>query len=250
MKAAGRSRNRKLIAIVTPLSLLAVAGVLLAPATTKQGFNFVVSTHQVPAYVKALDFVSRDRHYALLAKEITGSLRSDREKALAVFGWTREHIHPTPAGWPVTDDHIWHIIVRGHGVQDQVADVFTTLLTYAGVPAFWQSRRLSEQSNGVILSFAKVDGRWAVFDVWHGLVFTTASGELASREALAADPQRVTELANGLRPGGVAYVRYFTEAPPPTVPRPLLRAELQMPWRRLQYEAGRVLGVVRGPHET
>ena len=86
------------------------------------------------------------RSSSSIATRSTGSWRAklprcgvgSRTRVLAVFDWTARRIQPTPEGWPVVDDHILNIIIRGYGMTDQRADVFATLTTYAGVPAFWQ----------------------------------------------------------------------------------------------------------------
>ena len=222
--------------------LVAAPGVpcLLEAATTRQGINFHVSTKPIPLHVKALDFLHRHYQYQLLAQEITKESRSDEDRVMAIFKWTREQIRPTPPDWPVVDDHILHIIIRGHGLPDQMADVFTTLCTYAGVPAFW--RILTPPDSGVrlIISMVKIENRWVLFDVANDLVFRNAGGEPASIEDISADPGLVTKAANGLRPGNVPYEIYFTNSQPWKIPH-MLRARLQMPGPRLWYEARRRL---------
>ena len=210
-------------------------GISTAPATTRQGVNYAVSNRTLPSYVKLWDFLDRHFHYALLAKQITQGLRSDEERALAIFKWTRAHIRPTPPDWAVVDDHILHIVIRGHGLDDQMADVFTTLSTYTGVPAFWNRVRLDGPTRGLVLSFARLDGRWAVFDVANGFVFRDAQGHLASVEELAANPQLIAFTVRDLEPGGRPYPDYLAACVPLEVATPL-RAELQMPWPRFWYE--------------
>lgn len=218
---------------------------LSAPATTRQGVDFVVSTTRIPRYVKILGFLHRDAQYRLLARQITEGLAGDDARALAVFRWTRRHILPTPDGWPIVDDHVLHIIIRGHGVDDQMADVFTTLLTYTGVPAFWKPVKPAGTGPLLILSFAKVDGRWTVFDVAHNLIFADARGRLLDVRALAADPALTEAVAGGARPGGRSYADYIARLQPFTVPD-ILRAQTQMPWPRVVWEARRVLPLGRG----
>ena len=215
-------------------------GVVTAPATTKQGVNFAVSTRTLPQYVKAWDFLDRHFHYHLLARDITHGLRGDEERVLAVYRWTRDHIRPTPPDWTVVDDHILHIIIRGHGLSDQMADVFTTLSTYAGVPAFWTVARPKGQRRTQVISLARVEGRWVVFDVGHDVVFRNRHGRLATLEEMAADPELVRTTAGDLQPGGIPYEEYLAAALPLTIPDPL-RAEMQMPWPRIRYEASRML---------
>ena len=160
---------------------------------------------------------------------------------MAVFEWTVRNIRRTPDGWPVDDDHILHIMIRRHGLDDQMADVFSTLSTYAGVPAFWKIFEHPESGDKLVLSFANVDGAWAVFDVARGLVFRDEQGDFADTAELAADPELVRVATGLLSQGDVDYVPYFQSGEdlrrvtPPVAPRPL-RAELQMPWPRLRHE--------------
>jgi hypothetical protein len=228
-------------------ALLAVAGagvaallaIGTATVTTRQGVNYQVSTRELPLYAKALGFLDRHVQYRLLARQITRGGATDSDRLLAVFDWTRAHIRPTPADWPVIDDHIWHIIVRGHGQEDQMADVFTTLCTYAKVPAFWRVIEFPDGERGV-LSFARVDGAWAVVDVANGLVFRRASGALASLEELQRDPQLVRTTAGARRLGGRPYGEALAQITL-RIPR-TLRAHLQMPGPRLWYELRRLTG--------
>ena len=218
-----RARGRLILLV---LGLL-VVGVLSVPVRTRQGVDFSVSVRSIPLYVKVLGFIDRHVQHELLAREITRGVSTDEARALKVFEWTREHIQPTPPGLPVVDDHILHIIIRGYGEDDQMADVFTTLATYAGVPAFWQTVKLPD--GRLVVSFAKVERRWTMFDVAHGLIFRDAQGRLASLEQLVAQPELIATAAGDLRPGGLPYRRYLADAVPLEVPHPL-RAELQMPW--------------------
>lgn len=208
-------------------------------ATTRQGINFHVSVQRIPVYVKTIDFLHRHFQYQRMAQQIVQGVDGDQARALAVFRWTREHIPETPAGWPIVDDHVLNIIIRGHGVEDQMADVFTTLLTYAGVPAFWKLVRDVPGGRGLILSFAKVDGAWRVFDVAHGVVFADAHGRLLALDSLLRDPTLVTAVANPTA-RQISYAGYLESLRPFTVPD-VLRAEQQMPWPRLIYEMRRAM---------
>lgn len=237
-----RWRRRGLL-LVAGLSL-ALGGGLIASTgvATRQGVNFQVSTREVPLAIKAMDFLSRHYHYQVLAKEITKGLGSDRERVLAVFDWTRRHVRETPAGWPVVDDHILHIIIRGHGLADQMADVFTTLSTYAGIPAFWQTVRLNEgdRRGYACFSFAHIDGRWAMFDVHHGLIMTDPAGRFVDIHDLLSDLSLIEAVSGALAPGGIPYRRYVEELRPFHVPE-ALRAQEQMPLPRLYTEMRRAV---------
>ncbi len=222
----------RVLALIAVIGLVGVANV---DVTTKQGVNFEVSTHRLPLYLKVLQFIDRSFQYQQIANEITRGAVSDADRTLRIFEWTRRTIRPTPAEWPVVDDHILNIIIRGHGVNDQQADVFTTLCTYAGVPAFWAKVRAVRGGAGVIMSFARVDGRWRVFDVFDGIVFHTGAGELATMDDLRGHAELVPEAARSLDVEGVPYTEIVTKASTPPVPSPL-RAELQMPSARVWYQ--------------
>lgn len=220
--------------------ILGSAGLAMVPATTKQGVNFQVSARTIPLYAKALGFLYRDSQYRLFADQATGGSQTDEERAVAVFEWTRQRIRQTPPGWPIVDDHILDIIVRGYGEDDQMADVFATVATYAGLPAFWRVVRSAE--GRLVLAFARVDGRWTMVDVAHGLMFTDAGGRLADVQALIADPTLVRAAAGALAPEGVAYEQYVAQLYPFLVPE-VLRAAHQMPWPRLLFEVKRLVAV-------
>lgn len=214
--------------------------VLSMQVPTRQGVNFQVATKHIPLYAKALDFVHRHLRYGQLAEEITQGVTSDRERVLAVFQWTRRNIRPTPPEWSVVDDHILNIIIRGHGLSDQMADVFTTLTTYAGIPAFWEKVSPPKFRENLHLSFARVDGKWVVFDVANGFVFKNAHGGLASVDELRTNLSLVDLTAGDFRYRGLSYRSYFQGLGPLTPPK-VLRAEKQMPWPRLIVELRRLI---------
>lgn len=241
MSATALWRSRPLRFTALGLAVVAlVLAVALMPTTTRQGVDFVVGTHTLPAYVKAMDFVDRDLNYRALARSITAGVGSDEVRAIAVFEWTRKNIRDVPPGFPVVDDHIWHIIVRGYGVDDQKADVFTTLTTYAGVPAYFVL--FGSRPARLPISVVLVDGRWRVVDVDHGFLFRTAAGPLATFEDMAADPGILQRYALHLRYKGLDYASYFAH-PPAVVPPDTLRAEMQMLGPRLAFELKRVVGL-------
>jgi len=236
----GRPR-RWSAALAFVIAGVVVIGVASLDVTTKQGVNFEVSTHRLPLYLKALQFVERSAEYRRVAQEVVADATSDSERALKVFEWTRRRIRPTPPEWPVVDDHILNIIIRGHGLGDQHADVFATLATYGGVPAFWTKLPESARA-GLIVSFARIDGRWRVFDVFNGVVFRTANGDLATMADLKGREDLVPAAVRSLDIAGLRYADIVTTSPMPEVPKPL-RAELQMPLARLRHEVGRVLRI-------
>ncbi len=209
---------------------------LRIPATTRQGINYTVHRQQLPLYMKMISFFDRHWQYRLLADRIGRDAVTDEARVRALLAWTRSHIRPTPQGFPVIDDHVLHIIIRGYGQPDQAADVFTTLATYAGIPAFWQVCEDPATGQRIVLSFARVGGAWVAADVAHGVLFEGADGRLLTMQELMADPALA-----GRGEGAVDFARVFAGvgrfAPPRT-----LRAEKQMPWRRLWFEVRRAAG--------
>lgn len=208
-------------------------GLLAWPATTRQGVNSRVTEQRIPIVVKGMGFLVRDYEYRRLAAEVTQGQSTDELKADALFRWTREHIQPTPPSLPVVDDHISHIIIRGYGQEDQIADVFSTLITYAGIPSFWKVFRSPTEDGSFALSFVQIQGRWTLWDVPAGIVFRHPHGRLASVEEVAADPGLI-RLAGTMAPQRAPLYLLLlsdglTRFP---VPRPL-RAQRQMPLPRI-----------------
>jgi hypothetical protein len=241
-------RYRRALAGTALVAAVIVGASATRSATTRQGINFNVSEHAIPLYLKAFEFADRSAHYAALAREITSGARSEEERVRQVFDWTIDHVKPIPEGLPVVDDHIWNIIIRGYGTRDQQADVFTALSTYAGIPAFWKKVGPGPRSPGVLLSFAKVGGRWVICDVGAAVFFRTADGRPATLEDLRRDPGAIPSAVASLDIDGLTYREILAQAVMPPVPRPL-RAELQMPSRRLWYEVVHVAGIERD-HES
>lgn len=234
MRRLWNRRSRRL-ALFGGLAVVLFSVGLRATATTRQGVNFAVQQHEIPLYVKSIDFLHRHYAYQRIAREATAGQLSDQDRALAVLAWTRRNIRPTPKGFPVIDDHILDIIIRGYGVDDQMADVFSTLCTYAGIPAFWLlPESVPHGPVPPILSFAKIDGAWRVFDVANGVVFVNAEGHLLSLESLLENPMLVASVTKQA-PQQMSYATYLEKLRPFTAPD-ILRAEKQMPWPRLVFE--------------
>jgi hypothetical protein len=235
--------RRTLIAAIALVAVVGGGAALLSSTTTLQGVNFEQRVRPIPVYVKAMEFVSRHHEYATIASEIVRPGMSEAERVLAVFEWTRRNIRPTPDGWTVYDDHILNIIIRGHGVNDQVNDVFATLSTYAGVPAFWRKLRAAG-SEPNIFTFARVDGRWVPFDPWSGIVFRNGRGGLAGVEELIADPMLVRAATADAAATGVNYAALISrDTLSPFVPPRRLRADMQRPWPRLLFETRYAIGL-------
>ena len=228
------------------LAIAAFSALWWAPATTKQGVNFKVRTVQIPLAVKAMDFLVRDWKYRSAAAEIASAYQTTDERILSIYEWTRANIRPQPENWPVIDDHILHIMIRGYGTSDQMADVFTTLCAYAGVPAYWRLVRASPDKGAWVLSFARTARGWTVLDVRNGIVFREESGALVPAAELSRHPELVASAVGDRMIDDLPYAAYLSAIGDTAPPSPL-RAELQMPGRRLFYELKRAAGLAGKP---
>lgn len=225
--------------------LLLMAGcwaVVVQPLTTLRGEDYRVRAYRIPAYVKAIDFLHRHYQYRLLVQRICEGKTSEVECVMAIFDWTHDNIPPTPQGWPIVDDHPLHIVIRGHGGDDQITDIFVILTGYAGVPSYfkWPDNRVDR----LVLGLARLEGKWVVFDVRRHFVFRDRNGRLADVEDLIADPGLVDLQAGGavLRHGS-RYSSFFTRSILAPLDSPAVtRAEMQQPWPRLRYELQRAVG--------
>lgn len=233
----GLAGRRWVACLLVPIGIVALAFV---PTETKQGVDYTVTSHPLPLYAKAIDFVQRDSSYARLVRRIVPDDATPEAAVLTLFAWTRKNVRDTPPGFPVVDDHVSHIIIRGYGQPDQKADVFTTLSAYAGVPAYWTW--VGKDRPYLVLSFAWIDRRWRVFDVENGIIFRNPAGSLAAVEDLSADPSMLRRVAAGVSDTPRPYDAYFQEFRPPEPPD-LLRAEQQMLWPRTFDRARRLIGL-------
>lgn len=185
--------------------------------------NYEVQEFRLPLGVKISEFLIRDYWYRRLSGEITQGIQDPEARLEAFLSWTRERIRPIPPGWPVVDDHILHIIIRGYGEEEQTADVFTTLASYAGIPSFWGAVYRGEQPRQ-ILSFCLLNGRWTVWDAARGNPFRNPDGSLTSVSELSREPETAA-LAH-------FFVPKFTR-PQKQMPLPRVIYEAQRPWMRL-----------------
>ena len=165
-------------------SLAVLILILNIPVSTRQGIDYDVTSRKMPLYVKASAFIYRDFEYRDLSRRITVGIDNDRDKIAAIYGWMIKNIREVPSGFPIVDDHIWNIIVRGYGAVDQRADVFTTLAGYAGYEACWDNLPLAGTKGGLLtLAFVKIDKRWYAFDVHNKKEFI----DLEDESVLAPD---------------------------------------------------------------
>ncbi len=182
-----------------------------------------------------MEFISRDYHYRELARQISSSEQSKLAKGIKILNWTHENIREVPEGFPVIDDHILNIIIRGYGTMDQSADVFTTLCSYSGIPAFWSWITPKEGGPRYVLSFVKVDGKWLVFDSYLGQYFLNKDGSIASIEDLIKDDSIIKSAKYKPVIFGIPYERYFNNLG--SIDKEgFSRAKKQMPLSRLIIE--------------
>lgn len=201
--------------------------------TTRQGINYKWRTIMIPLYLKILDFFDRHYNYTQLVKNIVKDAKTDKERVMNIFAWAYANIRKVPDGFPIIDDHVWHIIIRGYGAEDQFSDVFTTLCNYAGVNAFYSCIYTEDKSSKIILSFAKFDNRWLVFDPYRGNYFKNKNGEIADIEEIERKNTWNIESLGG-KPD-IDYTAYFDNLPS-VKDIGLSRTNIQSPLKRLMYE--------------
>jgi len=210
---------------------LAVILFLNMPVSSLQGINYEVRALKMPLYIKIMEFFDRDYQYRQIVKGLTYKLDSDEKKVLAMFVWTRKNIRRIPEGFPVVDDHVLNIIIRGYGAGDQCADVFATLCNYAGYRARFTTLTAEGRRAKVCLAFVRIKKRWYVFDAYNGVYFRNKSGALAATEDLLAGDWIV-------RPPGqidIDYAIYFNNRNLSVMDK-LARSNIQSPLRRLLYQ--------------
>ena len=208
--------------------------ILNIKVTTRQGVNFQVSAIKIPLYLKIIDFLDRHYNYVCLVSKIVTKNDTPEVKVKKILSWTHINIYDQPQSLPIIDDHFWHIIVRGYGISDQHADVFTTLCTYAGEDAFfvfWENIKTRER---VPFALVKINSRWRVFDPYQGAYFVNASGEFADLNNIMHGPWQVEYLDK------VPQVAYDYTACFASVANTFRvtghRAQIQSPLKRLLFE--------------
>lgn len=223
---------KKFISIL--LLLISIAVMLNINVTTRQGINYEVRTIRMPLYLKILDFVDRHYNYKQLIKKIIKNANTDEEKTMRVFEWTYQNIRRVPAGFPIIDDHVWYIIVRGYGVQDQLSDVFTTLCNYAGMDAFYNLVYKKNRASYIYLSFVKLNKRWSVLDPYYGVYFKNKNGEIAAVDEIKNGDWTMVNIGK-LEKKESDYKEFLDNLP--TIKEiGLKRANIQSPLRRLIYQ--------------
>ncbi|MDD5424421.1 MAG: transglutaminase-like domain-containing protein [Candidatus Omnitrophica bacterium] len=228
-------KNAFRAAIILAVSAAAILA-LNVPVTTRQGVDFQIREIRIPLYLKALDFMDRYYNYGTLADRITSGEKSGFGKAVALLKWTKENIRENPGSLPVVDDHAWHIIIRGYGLDDQCQDVFTTLCNREGLAAFFVKVRLPDKGRARCFSLVHLGGGWTVFDAYKGIYFINSEGKPAilkeiengDWKAVKASPESGSEDYPG-------FMKQLTSSDDPvnTATWKDSRAAIQSPLRRL-----------------
>lgn len=220
------------------LSLALVGAAANIPTTGYEGVNDTVIVHHMPLWEKAARFYLRHRDFQRWAEEAAGGERDPEKRVLKLMDWTRRNVRRIPEGWPIIDDHISYTVLRHHGNDVQLAEVFTALATYVGYEGrWWENQALSGDRRRLVISFVRAEAGWWVFDVWNGGWFETPEGRIATIDDFKHPEQLrhrgdAPELLYG-RP----YLDYFHDLEQ-TFHRSFSRARGQMPWPRLLMKLG------------
>lgn len=228
-------KKRPLVWVILIIVLyVGMSSILNIKVTTSQGINYQVSTIEIPLYLKLLDFLDRNYNYKWTVKKIIGNSKEEKDNVLKILKWTHENIKKTPQGYPIIDDHVWHIIVRGYGEDDQLSDVFATLCNFAGMDAFFSWISTEDNSSRIPLSFVNMNGKWSVLDPYRGIYFRNKKGNLADIEDIL-NGDWIEENIDNHRESDISYVDYLRNLSPVRKVG-LKRANIQSPLNRLKYE--------------
>lgn len=235
----------KIFILVTIICALGIA-IMFMPLSYKKGIDGEVAVCSMPLYIKLSGFIYRDYEYRRIAREITYGIAEEEDKVLAIYHWTVNNIRKNkPKDWPVIDDHILNIIIRGYGAEDQIADVFTTLCVYNGIRAFWERMHDLNDLSGnrdrpcLVLSFVRVGPRWLVFDVYGERYFLNNQKQIADVNDLLNHPELVKQKVGDLKIRGVEYSKFFN-CLKPVKKTDFLRPEEQMPGKRILVELKKI----------
>jgi hypothetical protein len=236
-----RNKRSALLGVCLLIVLALFLAVVNIPTSIVQGVNGVSRELRMPLYAKWVEFLARHYEYRRIAAEITGNAKTDTEKAVRIAEWTHDTIKAIPPGMPLVDDHIYHIIVRGYGNDEQVQDVFTTLCVYAGIPAYWVRVSHDNGKGRVVISLVRIGGKWTILDPYTATYYRMPDGSLASVDDILAG----RAMHHGLP--AVSYQGVPFSALEAGIRRALksggtLRAEKQMPAKRMIFEMTSLLG--------
>jgi len=224
-----RTRPIAIVALVVGVAIGVTWFIFARPATIHRGLDYRVTEIQIPLFLKLLAYIHRDLEFRNLSRKLVGGIQDREAKILALFEWTRKHVRPIPNGYPIVDDHVWDIIVRGYGSQDQAADVLAALSAYAGIPAHFRFVCAPKKNGCVGVAFVELpNGSFGLFDPHYGVVVRHPDGRLASIEEVSSD----RSLLERVDPNLASYAKYFENLPKVSV-NDSSRTSCQMPLRRL-----------------
>lgn len=222
--------------LLVVLAILGIGLALNAKVTIRQGIDYKVRTLKMPLYLKLIDFYDRHLNYKQLTLEIlasAGKKASDETAVLAIFNWTVANIAKQPKELPVIDDHVWHIIVRRYGADDQFQDVFATLCNYAGLNAFFDQLS-TEEGRRKPFTFVKLGNKWTVFDVFNGVYFRNAQSAIAGLGDLVSGQWREENVKEHIPED--YYLAYFNSLPLTDFSQlKFSRSRIQSPLRRFVF---------------
>lgn len=204
------------------------------PATTSVGIDYQVYRKRLPLVEKGIQFLDRHLQTRRLAREITQGAPSDEEKLQRIFAWVSERIRPIPPGFPVVDDHLWNVVIRGYGASDQKTEVFALLASYSGFPSTAVGLRIPESVWTLDLALVRLPEKVAPFDLSNEILFKDEQGRFLSVEEIGQNPRRVATISSGLRFHGFPYQAYLSRLK--GLQPSFLRMEVQKPWPRLREE--------------
>ena len=219
------------------LLVSAAAGAAHWPVTTSVGIDYQVSRKRLRLYEKGIQILDRHLQACRLAREITQGAESDEEKLTRIFNWVSERIRPTPQGFPVVDDHLWNVVIRGYGASDQKTEVFALLASYSGFPSTTLGLRIPESVWTLDLAMVRLtleEEKVVPFDVCNGVLFKGSEGRLLSLKEIGRDPGRGAAVSTGPRFHGLPYQAYLCRLN--GLQPSFLRMEYQKPWPRLREE--------------
>ncbi len=224
-------KSRIFIAIII---IACLGGILLlnSQVTTQKCINYKCQEIKVPLYLKLLNFFDRHFNYKLLTEEITTGSESEEQKAMDIFNWVTANMRPAPEGFPIIDDHIWNIIIRGYGTNDQYCDVFSALCNYSGLDSLFLWIDGSDTRSRISLSLTKISGEWSVFDPYNGVYFMNSQGVLANLKDLRSGNWSAKGSLNRSHPD---YAIYLPNLPQINEGR-LHRSNIQSPLKRMIYQ--------------
>lgn len=204
------------------ISTLSAAVVLLwiglrIETNTYQGINYEVRELRIPLYLKISGFMDRHWNYKWLTGRILEGRSSEKDRVQAVFEWTMNRIGKQPPQLNIVDDHVWNIIVRGYGTEDQAADVFSTLCNYAGVKAFILNCEAAPGLNPgrIWLSAVHIEDAWRLCDPYRRILFVNLKGDWADLDEILAGHFTVRILKESQKGERLPeYGRYFASLKP------------------------------------